>query len=471
MTSMSVEASMLYPDIQDITENPSKDYDAIFSFETKLHTDEKDLDYTDGLSLVDIYIVRNYIENISDYVEVKLSIPVGTFLYDVYDKLDNIEVTIITTKQLRQPNGEPLSIKERYKGIYLLEKNSAVPNTIKQTKEDLNNQMPLIITLQLLDRSVETLRIKTTQGNFDKGINGNKDMGIATFFKSLISEQSNKILIENKPALDGIDIEEPDNSDKLKAVTVPSFTRIIELPELIQEKNIGVYNGGIGCYVQKFGTDPYTYKKNMFIYSLYNGDKYQKSEFKTMFFAPISSSHSGGDNTYKYKDKVLRILPHNITKINDNKETSVMSSGSGFRMSNANSFMKKPVEMTESGPKFKRNELSSEVIFKSRSDGLNFAPNKSVSGNQFKLTADLLRKNGNYIKVEVSNLDHDFIYPAAKCKILYEDKSGEITEVFGVIHMAIISYSNPNPSPVMTQRSQTVSLTGHASLQVFVNSK
>lgn len=471
MSAMSVESSMLYPDIQDIIENPAQDYDAIFAFETKLHTDEKDLDYTDGITLVDIYIVRDYIENISDYIEVKLSIPPGTFLYDVYDKLDNIEVTIITTKQLRQTNGSPLTVKERYKGVYLLEKNSAVPNTIKQTKDDLNNQMPLIVTFQLLDRSVETLRIKTTQGNFDKGINGNKDMGIATFFKSLISEQSNKILIENKPALDGIDIEEPDNSDKLKAITVPSFTRIIELPELIQEKNIGVYNGGIGCYVQKFGTDPYTYKKNMFIYSLYNGDKYQKSEFKTMFFAPISSSHSGGDNTYKYKDKVLRILPHNISKINDNKETSVMSSGSGFRMSNANSFMKKPVEMTESGPKFKRNELSSEVIFKSRSDGLNFAPNKSVSGNQFKLTADLLRKNGNYIKVEVSNLDHDFIYPAAKCKILYEDKSGEITEVFGVIHMAIISYSNPNPSPVMTQRSQTVSLTGHASLQVFVNSK
>ena len=471
MTSMSVEHSQLYPDIQDIIGNPVQDYDAIFSFETKLHTDEKDLDYTDGITLVDIYIVRDYIENMSDYIEIKLSIPVGTFLYDIYDKLDNIEVTIITTKQLRQTNGSPLSIKERYKGIYLLEKNSAIPNTIKQTKEDLNNQMPLIVTFQILDRSVETLRIKTTQGNFDKGINGNKDMSISSFFKSLISEQSNKILIENKPVLDGIDIEEPDNSDKLKSVTVPSFTRIVELPELVQEKNIGVYNGGIGCYIQKFGTDPYTYKKNMFIYSLYNADKYQQSEFKTIFFAPISSSHSSADNTYKYKDKILRILPHGITKINDNKETSVMSSGSGFRMSNANSFMKKPVEMTESGPKFKRNELSSEVIFKSRSDGLNFAPNKSVSSNQFKLTADLLRKNGNYIKVEVSNLDHDFIYPAAKCKILYEDKSGDITDVFGVVHMAIITYSNPNPSPIMTQRSQTVSLTAHASLQVFINSK
>ena len=470
MASMSIENSLLYPDIRDIVKNPDEKYNPIFNFEAKLHTVDKDLDYRDGIVLVDIYILRNYVENISDYIEVKVSIPVGTFLYDIYDYLDNIEFTIITTKQLYR-NGEPLTVVERFKAVYLLEKNMAVPNTISQSKEDLNNQMPLVVTLQLLDRSVETIRIKTTQGNFDKGVNGNKDMSISAFFKSLISEQCNKILIENKPALDGFDIEEPDNKDKLKSVTIPSFTRIIELPEMIQEKNIGVYNGGIGCYVQKFGTDPYNYKKNMFIYSLYNADKYKDAEYKLMIFSPLTSSHSSGENTYKYKDKILKVLPHGISKINDNKETSVMSSGSGFRMSNANSYMKKPVDMTPDGPKFKRNELSSEVIFKDRADGLNFAPNKSVSGNQFKLTADLLKKNGNYVTVEISNMDHDFIYPAAKCKILYENKEQSITEVFGVVHLAIITYSNPNANPIMNHTNKTVSLTAHASLQVFINSK
>lgn len=468
--SYSFETSVLFPDISDITKNTDEDYDPIFSFESKLHTVDKDLDYTDGISLVDVYILRNYIENISDYIEVKVSIPVGTFLYDIYDNLDNIEFTMITSKQMRK-NGDPVTITERYKAVYLLEKNMAVPNTISQTKEDLNNQMPLIITLQLLDRSVETIRIKTTQGNFDMGINKNKDMGIATFMKSVISEQSNKILIENKPILDGIDIEKTDNIDNLKAITLSSGTRVIEIPEILQEKNIGVYNGGIGCYIQKFGIDNYTFKKNMFIYSLYNADKYKDAEFKLMIFSPISSSHSGSANTYKYKDKILKVLPHGITKINDNKETSVMSTGSGFRMSNANSYMKKPVDMTYDGPKFKRNKLSSEVIFKDRKDGLNFAPNKSVSGNQFKLTSELLKKNGNYVTVEISNMDHDFIYPAAKCKILYENKEKTITEVFGVVHLAIITYSNSNSNPIMNKNSKTISLTTHTSLQVFINSK
>lgn len=467
--SYSLETSMLYPDISDILKNPIENYNPIFSFESKLHTVDKDLDYTDGVSLVDVYILRNYIENISDYIEIKVSIPIGTFLYDIYDNLDNIEFTMITSKQMYK-NNEPITVIERYKAIYLLEKNLAIPNTISQTKDDLNNQMPLIITFQLLDRSVEPLRIKTTQGNFDMSINNNKDMSISTFIKSIISEQSNKILIENKPILNGINIEKPDNNDKLKAITLSSGTRVIEIPEILQEQNIGVYNGGIGCYVQNFGIDNYTFIKNIFIYSLYNANKYIDSEFKLIIFSPISSSYSTGNNTYKYKDKILKVLPYGITKINDNKEISVMSSGSGFRTSNANSYMRKPVDITPDGPRFKRNNLNSEIVFKHRKDGLNFAPNKSVSGNQFKLTADLLRKNGSYITVEISNMDHDFIYPAAKCKILYENKEKIITEIFGVVHLAIITYSNPKINLAINRNSKTISLTTHASLQIFINS-
>jgi len=468
--SYSVESSLLYPDIRDILKNPVEEYDPIFNFESKLHTVDKDLDYTDGISLVDVYILRNYVENISDYIEIRISVPPGTFLYDVYDNLDNIEFTMITSKQMRK-DGRPITVTERYKAVYLLEKNMAIPNTISQTKEDLNNQMPLVITLQLLDRSVETLRVKTTQGNFDMSINKNKDMSIATFMRSVISEQSNKILIENKPILSGIDIEKTDNTDNLKAVTLNSGTRVIEIPEILQEKNIGVYNGGIGCYVQKFGTDNYTFKKNMFIYSLYNASKYADAEFKLMIFAPISSSHSIGENTYKYKDKTLKVLSYNVPKISDNKETLVMSSGSGFRVSNANSYMRKPVDMTIDGPRFSRNELSSEIVFKDRKDGLNFAPNKGVVSNQFKLTSNLLKKNGSYVIVEVSNMDHDFIYPAAKCKILYENKERTITEVYGIVHTAIITYSNPKLNVVMNRNSRTVSFTTHAALQVFITNK
>lgn len=467
MPSLTTEQSALYPDIADILKAHKLKYSGAFTFETKLHTVDKDLDSSDGVLLNGMTIIRDYVENMSDYIEIQLTVSLGTYLYDIYKFLDNIEVTLITHKQLYKDK-KPFITKERYKAVYLVEKNSKIPTTVNQSKEDLNQNMPIVITLQLLDRSAETLRIKTTQGNFDSKINTkNKDMSPKAFLKSIISEEADKILIENKPALDNISIEEPDQTDQLKAITIPSYTRIVELPELLQEKNIGVYNAGIGNYIQTFGTDHYTFKKIFFIYSLYDAKKYDKAEYKIIFYNPTSSSMSLSEITYKNEDKVLKILPYTMSKINDNKGTNTASTGSGFRMSNANSYMKKPVEMKEDGPSFKRNSLNTEVSYKDRKDNLNFAPNKSVTGNQFSLTSEILKNAGAYITLEVGNMDHDFIYPAAPVKIVYEDTENKVKEIFGVIHKAMISYTSSSMNMSLNYNSKIVSLTSHVTLQVF----
>jgi len=471
MPSLTTDTSQLYPDIADIVKAYEEKYNAVFTVEAKLHTVDKDLDSTDGVILNGITIIRDYVENISDYIEIQLSMHLGTYIYDVYKYLDNIEVTLITHKQ-RYKDKKPFTTKERYKAVYLLDKNAKIPTTVNQSKEDLNQNLPIVITLQLLDRSVETLRVKTTQGNFDKKLNPkNKDMSPKAFLKSIISEESNKILIENKPPLDNISIEEPDQQDQLKAITIPSFTRIIELPEYLQNKNIGIYNAGVGNYIQNFGIDHYTYKKTFFIYSLYDEKKYDKAEYKIIFYNPASSSISLTDITYKYEDKILKIIPYTMSKIDDSKETGAMSKGSGFRMSNANSYMKKPVEMTEKGPVFKKDSLTTEITYKDRKDNLNFAPNRSVGSNQFSLTSEILKESGAYITLEVSNLDHDFIYPGASCKIMYEDTENKVKEIYGVIHKALISYKSSSINMPLNYNSKLTALTSHISLQIFCHTE
>ena len=468
MPSLSLEHSQLYPDIADIMRAPDERYVATFDFQVKLHTEHKDLDHTDGLILNSLYIYRDYVENMSDYIEVQLTIPHGTYVYDVYNELGNIEVTLTTRKQLHL-NDKPFFRTERYKAVYILEKNTTIATTVNQTKEDLNQGLPVVITLQLLDRSAETVRVKTTQGSFGKAVNPkNKDMSIKSFMKSLICEECDKILIENKQAIDSVYIEEPDNQEPLKGVTLSSGTRVVELPEYLQTKNIGVYSGGIGNYIQNFGSDPYTYQKTFFVYSLYNPKKYDSSEYKILMYSPASSGMSIMDHTYTYQDKILKVLPHTITKIHGSKETNMMSTGSGFRTSNANSYMKKPVTMTVSGPVFERNQLNTEVVYKDRKDNLNFAPNASVSTNVFALSAEILSKRGSYVPVELSNVDHDFIYPAAACKISYEDPNQKVKELKGVIHKAVITYNSTNVNMPLNYNNAFTALTSHITLQVFI---
>jgi hypothetical protein len=460
-TSATLFDSKLYPDIADVIKE-EKGFTSDFKVEVKLHTELLDLGYKDGILIENLSIYRDYTENIGDYIEVQLSIPMGTFIYDVYDYLTNIEVTLIFNKQKNN-----VTNIERYKAVYLLDKNKAIPNNINYNKDDLNNQMPLSVTLQLLDRSVETLRIKTTQGNFDKVVNKNTFSDIASFFKSIISEQANKILVESKPILDGIHIEDVDNKDSLKSVTIPSKTRVIEIPKLILEKNIGVYTGGIGVYVQKFTTDFKEFKKYIFIYSLFNSKKYDTSDHKVIFYSPVNNSASSHNYSYKYEDNILKVLTLSITNIEDAKESRLMSYGSGFRLSNANSYMKKPVIITDKGIRFKKDQLVTEIVSKERADGLNFAVNKGVGSNQFSVMSEILERDGSYVDIQVNNLDADLIPPGAKCKIMYEGKE-DIDEIYGVIHSVYTNYTSQSNVKLMNYNNPTVSLTTNTHIRVFI---
>ncbi len=471
MPSLTVESSLLYPDISEIISGYTSDtFSSNFEFSVKLHTEDKDLDNRDGLYLNRVSILRDYVTNMADFIEVELSVFMGTMVHDIYDYLDNIEVTLTTLKQ-RYNGKKPFYQSERYKAVFLADKNSSLPSSVNQTRDDLNQQLPFVLTLQLIDRSAEVMRIKTTQGNFDSGINPkNTNMTSKAFLTSVISEEFDKILIENKPALNSIEIEDPDNSDSLRSVTIPSGTRVIELPEYIQVKNIGMYSAGIGSYVQRFNTDHLNSQKSLFVYSVYNGEKYNKSEYKLIFFVPVVSSYSNADYTYKYEDKILKCLPQNVSKIDDTKEAAAMSTGVGFRISNSSIYMKKPVDITPTGPVFKRSEFNSEVILKNRKDGLNFAPNKSVSGNQFHLTSEIVSKLGKYVTLEMNNFDPDFVQPGQKCKINYESKDGRITELFGVVHRVAVAYNPQTINMGMNATNAYVSLSSKVVFHVFVSS-
>lgn len=466
--SLTTELSPLFQDISDVTTQPKNPYSSTLDCELRLHTVDKDLDYLDGVAVTELRIFRDYVNNIADYMELKVVCLLGTYIYDVYPYMDNLEVSLYLTRQER-PNNKPIRIKERFKAVYLLEKNQDIPTTSNMNKDDLNQNLPIVFTLQLLDRSAEALRIKTVQGSFDKRINPkNKEMEPDKFVKSIISEHTGKVLVENKPSIDVVNIEPCDNKEQLKALTIRSATRLVELPEYIQTKSSGIYNSGVGNYIQRFSPSPSESVKGYFVYSLYSAKKYHTSEHKIIFYVPPTSTHSINDVTYKYADKTLRVVAHHNPAIKDTKESLIMSTGSGFRAANANSYSKKPVIMTEEGPEFSKTGLNTEIIYKDRADSINFAPGRGVSNNHFVLSSEILRKAGKYIPLRVTNLDPDFFYPAAACKVVYAGKDTAVEENYGVIHRSIIILAQQALNLQHSFTSPLVSLNTQIDFEIFV---
>ena len=461
----------LSQDIEDIVRAPAypDTNSSSMSYEVILHTEEKDLDHRDGVVVSGIRTHRNYVNLVSDYIEITLMILHGTYIYDVHEFLENLEVTLYKTRQFK-PQGRPVVVAERYKAVYLLEHNSSNPTTSTATRELLNQNPPLAVTLQLLDRSAEATRIKTTQGSFSSSTNKtNKDMSVKSFLWGIIGSHLDRITIAGNKAFDVIDIEEPNNKEQLRSLVIPSETRILDLADYIQNKSDGVYNSGIGVFMQRFSRTPTQSEKLYSVYSIYDSSKYHTAPVKAIFYAPPTSSLSINDKTFTYEDGILRAVVNHISNLDDVAESILMSKGSGYKRGiNPGIMAENPFEITDEGPKFRQEDSTVAVVYKDRADGLHYAPKVSNTTNPYKASSDLMSKMGMYVTIKANNLDIDYIYPAMACKISYIDGANQLIELYGVIHKVDMVEEQQNLDMTRLFTSSDVNLSSAMEITVFV---
>lgn len=445
--------------------------EVVFKMEVIIHTKDKDISNDDNIYLHCLMINRDYESNIGDHIEAQISIPPGTFIEDVFPYLDNCEVTIRTKKQYTVPNGtarKAFVSTVKYKAIYLKDKNKNIPNNKLYSKTDMNQQLSVIITLQLMDKSVEAIRIKTAGGSFSiSGVSGVKEA-----LRTVLSSEASKVFVENKPCLDFIQIEDPDNPGKLESLTMPSYSRVIEIPDYVQEKSVGVYSSGLGCYVQKCAMSPGVVKTGMWLYPLYAVKRAKADTFEV--YCPTIESNMTGLPGAIYKDNRYILLAYKPSVQADDKEAGVMEHGSGFRSADASKMMTKPVKVTPRGPVFEREKLNTEVIYKERSDGINFAVNKGTYFNNFALASSVMKSKLNFLVLQISNLDHDVIRPGVNLRVstlilkpLVNGSEAKNRRVYDCnVLQAVFTYSNNNPSPLLSTTSRFTSLTCHATLKL-----
>ena len=115
-----------------------------------------------------------------------------------------------------------------------------------------------------------------------------------------------------------------------------------------------------------------------------------------------------------------------------------INNGSGFKLSNASAFMKKPVEISEKGVLANRGRLNYEVINKPRDDGLNHAKmsNVRISDNPFKEFSKYNSERVSAISLVWENADSELVYPGMPCKFVFATANNTIIELNGVVVFA-----------------------------------
>lgn len=430
--ALELEKTALWADIRKVLEDPAKPVK--FRYEAFIHTEKEDISL---MKLTNLDIVRDYANNIGEEIFCSFIMPLGDYVKRVYPFRNNLELTV-RRKQTSEAANKVLteypSEAVRYKAVFLPNENKSVKgNEFDQIdKHTLDRMDILTVKLQLLDRSLEPLRIKTTSGTFANV--AHKDL-----IHALLAGESAKVLVDGKPSIDGVDIVEPDNKESKKHVIVPSGTLVTGLATFLQEKFNGIYTKGIGTFLQS-----YAKKKLWFVYPLCDYKRFDKeSKPKAVFYMVPENRFSSVERSYRESGDILHVLITGQKHYQDSGESDMMDGGNGFRMTEARSFMKKPVKITPEGPKASRAQMNHETIVVDRKDNLNYAPvsGEATSSNPFTKYSSLSLKMMARVDLVWENANPDLIYPGMPCKYMFleNDVTRELKGTVVFCHVVIQS--------------------------------
>ncbi len=370
-----------------------------------------------AMSISSIDVIRDYKNAIGDTGFLAIRLPIGDYIYKVYPFKDNLEVTITNTNLTTST-----TITTRYKALVLV--GNVDYNAQLLTGESSDSAILKDIAdiqLQIVERVIEPLRIKTTQGSY-------RNVKLNTLLNSVLSSESNKILVDGRPILDGIDIVKSDNDKVYKNVTIRSGTEIIDLPEIAQRQLGGIYNSGLGSYIQQ-----YNGKKIWFTYPVYKSTRIKDEKKLLIIYSADSQVLRELDTTYYVDNDVVKIISNKSIDIIDNSGNDKIQSGGGFRMANADSFMKKPIIIDTDGKiRASKSNLNYEVSIENRNDGLNYAPITKASTNPYVKYSEVLAKTVIRADIPWDNSNMDLLYPGMPCKLM-KPIGNTIKELDGIL--------------------------------------
>lgn len=424
MALLSIEQTPVWSDIKDVmygTAKPTR-----FEYRALLHTEKEDLPVF-KIDVIDI--VRDYVNNIGELVQVEFKMPLGEYITRLYPFRSNLEFTIkriLLTDSATTKLEDSRILTTRFKAVFLADENPNYTGTDVERMDidSLNNMDVVQVRMQLLNRSLEVIRVRQTQGIF-------RQVKMKQLIHNLVAGESLKVQIDGKPAIDAINIVEPDNSETRRQVIIPSATGVTSIPSLLQEKMGGVYNSGIGNFLQS-----YAKKLTWFIYPTTNTKRFDSAkDDKVIFYALPEGRFQALDRTYQKDASILKVLVTGQRKYKDAADVDYMNQGSGFRMADARAFMKRSVEITPDGPKALRSNLNTEVVAEERKDGLNYARIVTPSSNPFKEFSKVNARNVARVDIVWENSDPELIYPGMPCKYIYLDENKTV-ELAGTVVFA-----------------------------------
>ena len=441
---MEIERTALMREIEAITSQPVDNL-TYYHWRCEILANEK---VVVPLKLISIDFIRDYAGAFGDEIYLELFIGAGTYSHLVYPFKEDLRVTLI-----RDPIGrvdtdadvDKQSESFTFRAAVNKEASSVIEGETRYGSNAFTGDLTdiLYVKFQAVDPLLEQLRMQTTGGVM-------RDTTTADALKYILTDVSAKIDLDEENKIHGVDMYEPSNKEPQKHIVIPHGTKLVDVPDYLQQKCSGIYNAGLGFYLQH---------RNWFVYPLFDFQRFDKS-LKTLTLINVPKNRMPGiEATYRKTTNQVIALCTGSVRHRDDSERQQLNEGNGIRFLDARKVMDGFAAVEGNRMQVQRGENNSEFVGAQRKTGLNNVQTTptAITSNPFQELSRLARRSGAMLQCEWQNSSYEDIYPGMPVKYMYA-VNGEVQEVMGVV-LGAHHYVETTPGPTARRYLCTTVLT------------
>ncbi len=373
--------------------------------------------------IINVDITSDYVANISEIIAIEFHMLYGDFYKNVLPEKHNLEFTLVNKVHNIQTS-------IRYKFALTSHKENTNTSNLNNTSlKDLNKTALAIVKGQCVDRFIETFRTLTTFGVFRSAKGAKVQDVISVLFK----EQFDKVKINNYPKKKKLSMIPPNNERAYKQIVIPDNTRIVNLPTFLQDNDYGVYNAGIGTFLQMVEEKKDVWTPFFFVYPLYDTGKILKTSKKLVVIAASTNIYTGIDRTFMVEGDVVKIIGNPDAQIMDVRDDVVMNKGIGYKALESDSVMTRTPKVNGCLVCTNPDEFRVDISNDSREDSVNFRPDVGITNNHYREKQNILQDLGNPIIVKWKFSNPSLIIPGMSVTYIYETKEGPVKSMTGQV--------------------------------------
>lgn len=433
---MSVDIGQFWHEVNAIKDSGFKGVN--YRLEATLHVRTTDVKVT---YVIESDLERNYVKHHADVRMLTIAVSPGDYAKYVIPNQTVLELTLRKVplgENSTLENGSADPIVFRYRAIPVdpksdhIEANSIVANRT----EVANNATIKEVTLQLVDPSVERLRMVAVGGIY-------RDVAPATVIRAVLGHTSAKYTKDGETGPLGVDIAENAAKELKDHVVIKHGTPLFRFPIICHISSDGVFTAGFNFYYQN---------RIWYVYPTHDVTRFAKASTTLTVMRIPNNRMPSPDRSFRASSSQVVIIATGDVSHADTSEQEQLNIGNGVRFGDANKAFEGYLGGDNNKAVANRTENMNEFVFEQRDDGLNMvmATEQRFTSNTRLEMCKLAPRNGALIQLVWENSDDSFIHPGMPCKYMYIEDDN-VHEMEGCV-VGIQSHSASSTPGIINQR-------------------